>query len=63
MLLPVVSLNVFLTLAAQVCSALDAVEEGKRLRVFPCVCPAEPLSPGVSMTGRQPDGTEQVCSR
>lgn len=26
-------------------------------------CPAEPLSPGVSVTGSQPDGTEQVCSR
>lgn len=26
-------------------------------------CPAEPLSPGISMTGSQPDGTEQVCSR
>lgn len=28
----------------------------------PVVYPAEPLSPGVRMTGSQPDGTEQVSS-
>lgn len=38
----------------------DEGEEGRGGSL--CLYPAEPLSPGVRMTGSQPDGTEQVCS-
>lgn len=37
-------------------------EEEREEGCSPVVYPAEPLSPGVRMTGSQPDGTEQVCS-
>lgn len=61
------SLCVFLTLSAQVCWGLEQEEEKEEEKVggvggSPVVYPAEPPSPGVRMTGSQPDGTEQVCS-
>lgn len=52
----VFSLCVLFTVSAQVCRGPE--HEG----CSPVAYPAELLSPGVRMTGSQPDGTEQVCS-